>query len=212
MNHVKKLRLPFTIIDVGWWFQVSFPAVLPSGRFDYAALLPVNLYHGDGQRTNVLGDWRDIGRWTARILDDERTLNRYVLAWSESLSDNEIFALVEEATGEKVERQTVLHNEARMQGFELIVFRQISYSEFEAQRLDARATYARDPTIKNFSLQQYGDYMYSMYVRGDNQVEYAKYLGYLDAKELFPDFHPITYTEFLGDLLDGKIEKPQYQF
>ncbi|KAL1625519.1 hypothetical protein SLS56_007341 [Neofusicoccum ribis] len=192
-NHIKKLHLPFTVIDVGFWHQVSFPPVLPSGRFDYAAMLPVNILHGDGERKTVLGDWRDIGRWTARILDDERTTNRYVVAWSDSLSENEIFSLVEGVTGEKLEKQTV------------------SYSELETQRNEARANYERDPTNANFGMRQFTDYQYSKYVRGDNQIEYAKYLGYLDAQELFPDFQPIKFRDFLKDLLDGKIEKPHYE-
>ena len=86
------------------WHQASFPPVLPSGRFTYAAMLPSNVMHGDGRRSNVFGDWRDIGGWAARILDDERTLNRYVLAWSDSLNDNDLFALTEEVTGEKLQR------------------------------------------------------------------------------------------------------------
>ncbi|KAK0653680.1 putative pinoresinol-lariciresinol reductase 3 [Lasiodiplodia hormozganensis] len=192
-NHIKRLHLPFTVIDVGTWHQVSFPGVLPSGRFAYAALVPMNLVHGDGERSTVIGDLRDIGRWTARILDDERTLNKYVLAWSDSLSDNEIFSIVEEVTGEKLQRQT------------------LSYGELETLCKEARENYEREPTNVNFGMRQFRDYQYSKYVRGDNQVEYAKYLGYLDAQELFPDFHPITFRDFLGDLLDGKIEKPRYQ-
>lgn len=56
------------------------------------------------------------------------------------------------------------------------------------------------------------DYDYSRYLRGDNQPEYAKYLGYLDARELYPDFRPITFREFVKDLLEGKIVKPHYDF
>jgi hypothetical protein len=31
------------------------------------------------------------------------------------------------------------------------------------------------------------EYRYSMFVRGDNDLEYVKYFGYLDARELYPD-------------------------
>lgn len=210
-NHIKRLHLPFTVIDVGTWHQVSFPGVLPSGRFAYAALVPMNLVHGDGERRTVIGDLRDIGRWTARILDDERTLNKYVLAWSDSLSDNEIFSIVEEVTGEKLERQKVLNSKSQAQYFELTSLRQLSYGELEILCKEARENYEREPTNVNFGMRQFRDYQYSKYVRGDNQVEYAKYLGYLDAQELFPDFHPIKFRDFLGDLLDGKIEKPRYE-
>lgn len=36
---LKQIRLSNTIVDVGWWYQGSFPA-LPSGKFDCAAIVP----------------------------------------------------------------------------------------------------------------------------------------------------------------------------
>jgi hypothetical protein len=54
------------------------------------------------------------------------------------------------------------------------------------------------------------DYDYSKYVRADNTPAYAKYLGYLDARELYPDFQPITFRDFVGELLGGKLEMPYY--
>lgn len=101
-NHIKKLYLPYTIIDVGYWHQISYPRV-PSGRFDSAILLPHNEIHGDGNTPNMLSDLRDIGRWTARIIEDERTLNKYVYAYSDVLSENQVVAAVEKISGEKVE-------------------------------------------------------------------------------------------------------------
>lgn len=53
-----------------------------------------------------------------------------------------------------------------------------------------------------------GQYKYSKYIRGDNSPEMAKYLGYLDAGELYPDFKPIKFREYLKELLDGKARKP----
>lgn len=46
-------------------------------------------------------------------------------------------------------------------------------------------------------------YYLSWGVRGDNTPEYAKYLGYLDARELYPDFKPITMEEYIKEVLDG---------
>ena len=51
-------------------------------------------------------------------------------------------------------------------------------------------------------------YAHSKYVRRDNQPKVAKELGYLDARELYPDFKPISFREFLAELLDGKIKQP----
>lgn len=95
-------HLPFTIIDVGYWHQISWPR-LPSGRLDYALLMPNTTKYADGNAPNLLTDKRDIGRFVARIIKDERTLNQKVFTYSDVLSQNEIFAIMEEKSGEKVE-------------------------------------------------------------------------------------------------------------
>jgi hypothetical protein len=51
-------------------------------------------------------------------------------------------------------------------------------------------------------------YDVSGYVREDNTPENAKYLGYLDAKELYPDFKPISLKSFLTELFAGQGVKP----
>jgi hypothetical protein len=48
------------------------------------------------------------------------------------------------------------------------------------------------------------DYAYSKFVRGDNTPEYAKYLGYLDASDLYPDLVPRSYEAFGRELLNGE--------
>lgn len=70
-------------------------------------MMPEAVIHGDGDAPNLLTDLRDIGRFVARIVGDERTLNRYVYTWSDVLSENEIFEIVEEGSGEKIERKYV---------------------------------------------------------------------------------------------------------
>jgi hypothetical protein len=51
------------------------------------------------------------------------------------------------------------------------------------------------------------EYSYSMFVRGDNSPEYAKYLGYLDARDLYPDYVPRSFEAFAKELVDGKAAK-----
>ncbi|KAJ7218420.1 hypothetical protein GGX14DRAFT_533307 [Mycena pura] len=84
-QHIRKLYLPYTIIDVGYWHQISIPA------------LPASEAHGRhprrGTAPTMLGDLRDIGRYVALIIKDARTLNKFVAAYSDVLSENEIFAL-----------------------------------------------------------------------------------------------------------------------
>ena len=100
-------RLPYTIVDVGYWHQLSFYSV-PSGKFDYAQLSPLRQVVGTGDVKTLLTDKRDIGRFVARIIQDPRTLNHKVFTWSDEISQNEILRLIEAKTGEKVESKPVL--------------------------------------------------------------------------------------------------------
>lgn len=106
LNHVKKIYLPYTLIDVGWWYQISAPRV-PSGRADYGLLAPVTHMVGDGSKPSALTDVQDIGRYVAKIIADPRTLNRMVFAHSEVWTQQQIFDKVEELSGEKLERNFV---------------------------------------------------------------------------------------------------------
>lgn len=104
------MGIPYTVIDVGYWYQISFPTV-PSGKVDYAQTVPLKAIHGDGTAPNILTDLRDVGHFVARIILDGRTLNRYVYTFGDVLSENEIYHIVEDASGEKLEptRVSQLH-------------------------------------------------------------------------------------------------------
>jgi nucleoside-diphosphate-sugar epimerase len=95
-------KLPYTIVDVGFWHQLSFFKV-PSGKFDYAHFIVPNEVYGSGDVKTLLTDERDMGRFVAKIIQDERTLNQKVFTWSDELSQNEVLKMIEEKTGEKVE-------------------------------------------------------------------------------------------------------------
>lgn len=53
----------------------------------------------------------------------------------------------------------------------------------------------------------YLQYYYSWGIRGDNTHEYAEYLGYLNSKELYPDFKPVKFEDFFKDILSGKARR-----
>lgn len=106
INHIKKIKLPYTIIDVGWWYQISLPR-LPSGRINYAVIMPKDTIAGDGNQVSARTDLRDIGRYVARIIADSRTLNKYVFAYNELWSQNQIYELLERLSGEKLDRVMV---------------------------------------------------------------------------------------------------------
>ncbi|KAJ7728015.1 hypothetical protein DFH07DRAFT_851450 [Mycena maculata] len=189
-EHIRKLYLPYTVIDVAYWYQLSFPA-LPSGRVDYASVFPRLGVHGDGSMPTMLTDLRDIGPFVALIIKDPRTLNRLVIAYGDVLSENETFRIMEDLSGEKINR---VH---------------VSIEEVIASRAGASAALKADPENVGARMLAWGeDYKYSKYVRGDNTPEHAQYLGYLDARELYPEFKPRSFTDFVGELLAGKVQKP----
>lgn len=49
-------------------------------------------------------------------------------------------------------------------------------------------------------------YKYTLGIRGDNTPEHAKYLGYLDVKELYPDVVVTALEDYIRDSLDGRLE------
>jgi uncharacterized protein YbjT (DUF2867 family) len=75
---------------------------------DYASLLIPNVtILGDGNMKTALTDLRDIGPYVARIIIDDRTVNKYVFCYGQLLSQKDVFARLEELSGEKIERQYV---------------------------------------------------------------------------------------------------------
>ncbi|CAJ2500719.1 Uu.00g035720.m01.CDS01 [Anthostomella pinea] len=187
-NHIKQLSLPYTIVDVGWWYQISFPE-LPSGKIDYAIGFKGQTIAGDGNVPNAITDLRDIGRYVAKIIVDDRTLNKYVFVYNELWKPNDIYSLLEKLSGEKLERKYT------------------SRETFEAQIKDADEKMANGATDFLTHVQKVtAQYLISWGIRGDNTPEYAKYLGYLTSKDLYPDFNFKDYEEYIKEVLDGKAK------
>lgn len=193
-NHIKKIKLPYTVIDVGWWYQISIPR-LPSGRIDYfngMQAMFVTLIN-DGNQPSALTDLDDIGVHVAAIIADDRTLNKYVLAYDELLSPNEVYDAFETVSGETIPRPY------------------IPEAELYERLASAEKTLEKNPQDMMANVGKImAQYAISWGVRGDNVPEYAKYLGYLTTKELYPDIKFRPFEVFLKDVLDGKV-KPVYQ-
>ena len=51
-------------------------------------------------------------------------------------------------------------------------------------------------------------YIHSWAIRGDNAPEFAKYLEFILAKDLYPDLEFVTYRTFFREVLDGEARKP----
>ncbi|KAM5371222.1 hypothetical protein ACJZ2D_008142 [Fusarium nematophilum] len=183
INHIKKIYLPYTVIDVGWWYQITLPR-LPSGRIDYALMPSDRSIAGDGNTPSALTDIRDIGLYTARIIADPETLNRSVFAYSELYTQNQVYDLIERLSGEKIERKYL--------------------SAEEIQQGIPEAEAAQDgPQSPNFYKLATLQYLNSWGIRGDNTPEYARYLGYLNARELYPDLKGREFEDYCKEVLDG---------
>lgn len=190
-NHIRVLGLPYTFIDCGYWYQLSFPT-LPSGRLDSKSVYPNNTFvYGDGKMKCGITDLRDVGRYVARIIRDERTLNKFVYYFGEETTQDETFKLLEELSGEKITRQYV--SQETMKTVLSTTREKITTGEF-----------LRKDLVMLFG----AEYNFSKFIRGDNTHAYAKYLGYMNAGELYPDFKAIGWRDFLVELLDGKTRAP----
>jgi NmrA-like family len=108
-GHVLKLGLPYTFIDIGWWYEVTLPPV-PSGQLDYCVPLALRPTWGlglDGNVPSAITYTRDIGKWVAKIIVDPRTLNRMVFTYNEVLTRNQVYDILEHHSKEKLDRHYV---------------------------------------------------------------------------------------------------------
>ncbi|KAK1638530.1 isoflavone reductase family protein [Colletotrichum phormii] len=65
---LRAISLPYTIIDVGWWYHGFIPQLVP-GRTDYTVVMPEfmrNLVPGDGNIPTHVVNYADIGKLIAR--------------------------------------------------------------------------------------------------------------------------------------------------
>ncbi|OAA76149.1 NAD(P)-binding domain protein [Akanthomyces lecanii RCEF 1005] len=185
-NYIKSIDLPYTIIDVGWWYQASVPR-LPSGKLDYITKFNRSDIAGDGNTPSAITDKRDVGQYVVRIIQDSRTINKYVFAYSELWTPNEIYALFEEMSGEKTAREYVSEQELQERVRDASVALDVDPS-------DARALWTKAN----------GEIQHSLEIRGDNTPETAKALGYLIGKELYPDIEFRSFRSLAQEVLDGQ--------
>lgn len=82
----------------------------------------------------------------------------------------------------------------------------MSKQDVETIISDAYKILATNPTdmeaMTNVAL---SEYKRCIGICGDNTPEYAKYLGYLDGKELYPDVGVVGLKKFITDMLEGQV-------
>jgi hypothetical protein len=206
-DHIFRHHLGFTIVDTGFWYQANIPRV-PSGKFDNAIFMPAKEVYAGGLTPNMLIDARDVGRIVVRVLKDKRTLNKRVMAYGAVLSQNQTHEIIEDKTGEKPEL-TQVGDAHKLIDRSTADLTQVTDSEALARLQVRQEAFSANPELRaNRFLLAAAQYAITKYVRGDNTAENARYLGYVDANELFPDFRYTRYEEFVDDLIAGRIKRP----
>lgn len=86
---------------------------------------------------------------------------------------------------------------------------QKSAEDVQASLNAAEKKTAEDPSnVPNMYLLAYAQYCNTKYVRADNTPENAEYLGYLNGRELYPDFEWMGFADFVDNLIAGEVKRP----
>lgn len=167
---------------------------------------------GDGNMKTCWVDNLDIGRFITKVIVDDRTLNKKVMAHGEALSMNEVYDIVEEMTGEKPERKYVSHSRPYARTLES---RWVTRNgQWSSEQLDASIkqlqAMTQGPNVDYMTLvgKFWLEYYYSSFIDGDNSPEGVERLGFLWAKDLYPNLKPTTFRDFFQDIMDGKRTLP----
>ncbi|KAH8706377.1 hypothetical protein BGZ61DRAFT_493287 [Ilyonectria robusta] len=158
INHLKKIYLPYTVIDIGFWHEVMIPRI-GSEKLNHVALYSTSFFVDQGLAPCATTHIDDAGRFVARIIGDSRTINSLVFAYGEITNQKDV----------AVERH------------ELELWPQVIL-----------------------------EYAYNAWARGDNFPEKAKFLGYLDAKDLWPDLKAQTLEATIKEALANPQPNPGF--
>ncbi|KAH9856818.1 NAD-P-binding protein [Lenzites betulinus] len=193
---IQELGVPHTFIDVGWWMQLAVPLPSRSAALDVAKAMTYEL-HGTGKQSYLLTNREHIGMFVARIIADPRTLNKAVIVWEDEVAEEDAHALGERLSGE----EAALKAKRRL----------LSKEQIEAQAAEATALVEKNPTNPlAHATQSWNEYMISIHILGENTLAYAKSLGYLDARELYPDAPKYTFEDFAKEYY--ALEEPGREY
>jgi len=174
-DQIKELGLAYTFIDVGGWYQSILPIINPAKELYPGTIELSKTIFGTGNVKTALTDLRDVGKFVARIISDDRTLNKYVFCWAEQYTQKEIIALAERIVGRPIPTKDM--------SAETVLSVIDNYAPGSMERI-------------------YFQLFNSLFVREDNTVENAKkeeYGGALDARELYPDLKPRSLEAFADE-------------
>lgn len=145
-----------------------------SEKLNHAALYSTSFSVDQGLAPCATTHIDDVGRFVARIIGDPRTINRLVFAYGEITNQRDVVQLVERLSGEKADIIAVTSEQVQkaVESHELELWPQVIL-----------------------------EYAYNAWARGDNCPEKAKFLGYLDAKDLWPDLKAQTLEAAIKEAL-----------
>lgn len=174
--------MPYTVIDIGHWHEIMIPRI-PSGRLDHRALYSTFFFVDEGSAPCATTYLPDVGKYVARIIADPRTLNRIVFAYGEVTTQRAAVDMVERFSGEKCPYRAVTSEQvsAAVRSGELDLWPQVIL-----------------------------EYVYSSWARGDNDPRWAAFLGYMDAKALYPDLEARTLEQSVSDALANPGPNPGF--
>ncbi|KAI0827595.1 NAD-P-binding protein [Trametes gibbosa] len=188
---LQTLGVPHTFIDIGWWMQLALPLPTRSAVPAFVKDLMTYTLHtlhgfaadGPSAHKSLLTDRQHIGAFVARIVADPRTLNRAVIAWEDEMTELDAHELGERLSGE----EAVLKAKRRF----------LSQDDLLKMVAEAKAETAKAPNDHMaHAKQSFSEYMNSIHILGENTLANAKRLGYLDARELYPDLPTHTLADF----------------
>ncbi|RPD58088.1 NAD-P-binding protein [Lentinus tigrinus ALCF2SS1-7] len=195
---IQELGVSYTFIDIGWWMQFWLP--LPSrSTVSDAAKMMAYTYLEDGSAKTLVTDYRHTGLFVARIVADPRTLNHAVIVWEDEVSQAEAQELAVRLSGE---------GEALRAKFV-----QVTRDTFQKGIEEGKRELATNPDSPvALAKTSWNAYMHSMLVLGENTLESAKKLGYLDARELYPDIPAHPLKEFAEEFYSIPQPGEEYNY
>ncbi|KAL0952364.1 hypothetical protein HGRIS_006643 [Hohenbuehelia grisea] len=163
-DYIVKAGVPYTIITVGFWYEAIFPPIPPyvPPVPEYAEFAErVYQSFGPGTVKTAAVNREHVGKFVARIIDDEGTINKVILANEDEITINEVWDLVEKYAPGKISPMRV----------------KISADELKKQLKE------NEGKLAHFYL----EYMDSAFVEGHNTEAAAREAGLIIARERYPD-------------------------
>ncbi|KAM5545173.1 hypothetical protein V8D89_001284 [Ganoderma adspersum] len=178
-DFVKELGVPYTFIDVGLWMQLYLPLPLRSHAPQPVKEMTWSVY-ADGSARTLVTHREHIGTYVARILADPRTLDQAV-------RQGDAHALGERVSGD---------GEA-LKAKRIVTTKDSIISAAAA----AKELLAQDPVANAAAgmAQAWNELQTCIFVLEENTLENAKRLGYLDARELYPDIAQFSLEEYANE-------------